>query len=150
MAHTHIEHEAMVNPKPGIFPLYCKIDFKKHPLAASGDYLVVAKTLTNWIILDSFYKMPTDSTSTTLLDIGFDYDGSGHDVVDGIDADAGSQSGWTQGTIKSGAIKIEDADSYLCVEAETAAISDGILEILLLVAAGVDESEPADKAAVTS
>jgi hypothetical protein len=148
MAHFHLEHKAQVNPQPGIFPLYVKVDFKKDPLG-SGDYHVLAKTLINWVILDSFWKMPTASTSATVLDIGFDYDGSGHDVLDGGDA-SGANTTWTQGAYLSGALKIETVDSYLTVEAETAAISDGILEILLLVAAGVDESAPADNVAVSA
>jgi hypothetical protein len=150
MAHTHIEHKAQINPKPGVFPLYVKVDFSVDSLAAAGDYLVVAKLLKNWILLDSYWKFPTDSTAAATIDIGTTYDGSGQEVVAGADTDVGSQTEWTQGTIKSGALEIVDADSYLTVEGLGVAIGDGVLEILLLVATGVDESEPADHVAVTS
>ena len=149
MAHTHLEHMAMVNPKPGIFPLYCKVDFSKHPLAAAADYLVLAKILDKWIVLDSFWKLPTASTSVATMDIGTTYDGSGQEVVAGADI-SGANTGWTQGAVLSGAIDIHAKDTYLTCEALSAAVSDGILEVLLIVASGVDESEPADKAAVTS
>jgi hypothetical protein len=150
MAHTHIEHEAMVNPVMGIFPLYCKVDFKKHPFAAAADYLVLAKLLKNWIILDSYWKFPTDSTAENTVRIGTTYSGAGVEVVTAADCDAGSQTAWTQGTIKSGGIEIVDADSYLTMYSISTAMSDGIMEVLLLIAAGVDESHPADKVAVTS
>lgn len=151
MAHQHVEHKAMVKPRAGIFPLYVKIDFSTpaHKLAAAADYLVVAKLLKNWIILDSYYKMPTASTSAATIDIGTTYDGSGQEVAAGVDISTGL-TGWTQGSLLSGALEIVDADSYLTVEALSAAISDGVLEILLLVAAGMDESEPADNVVVTS
>ena len=150
MAHTHLEHLAQVNPKPGIFPLYCKIDFAEHPLDAAADYLVLAKLLQNWIILDSYWKIPTDSTAANTMRIGTTYSGAGTEVVTAMDVDAGSQTTWTQGTIKSGAIEIVDADSYLTLYSITTAMSDGIVEILLLIACGVDESAPADRVAVTA
>jgi hypothetical protein len=152
MAHTHYEHLAQVNPKPGIFPLYVKIDFSKQPMGTTaGDYFVLAKILHNWIVLDSYWKIPTDSTDAVTVDIGTTYNGSGQEIVAGADLDAGTQTTWTQGAVKSGAIDIHAKDTYLTVEViEAVGITTGVLEILLLVAAGVDESAPADRVAVTS
>jgi len=149
MAHTHLEHKAMVNPKAGVFPLYVKVDFAQHPLAAATDYHVLAKLLKNWIILDSFWKLPTATASAATMDIGTIYDGSGQDIVAGADI-SGAYTLWQQGAKLPGTIQITDADSYLTCEAVGAAVGDGTLEILLLIATGVDESEPADRVAVTS
>lgn len=120
----------------GQFYIYCKIDFSKTSLATANDYRI-ARVGKGWLYKASYFRMPTDSTSLGTVDVGTTQ--SGTDLDSAIDVDAGSQTAWTAMT-PTDAVPVEQAaDGYIYVEANSAAISDGVLELMIWVQAAPGE-----------
>lgn len=132
------------NVTNGIFNIYSKINFTQHNMAAN-DIFQLAKLKQHWILLGSWYRMPgTASTSTATADIGTTKNGSGQEVAAAVDLDSIGNAIWNEGTILPDAPEIVDADSYLTLECLGAAAVDGVLEIQLMIFAGVADSSPCD------
>jgi len=131
------------NVKPGIFTIYAEVDFSKHPMAIN-DIFNLAKLKAGWILLGSWYRSKSASSSTATMDIGTTKNGTGQEVAAGVDLDAIGNTIWNEGTILPDAPEIVDADSYLTIENLTAATSNGILEVQLMVFCGPADSEPVD------
>ena len=53
----------------GLFYMYVKIDFAKQNIDDAHDYKI-GRIADGWLILGSFFRMPTDSTSAGTIDIG--------------------------------------------------------------------------------
>jgi len=132
------------NVTNGIFNIYAKIPFQEHPMVAN-DIFQLAKLKAGWILLGSWYRMPgTASTSTATMDIGTTKDGTGQEVAAAVDLDSIGNAIWNEGTILPDAPEIVDADSYLTAECLGAGAANGVLEIQLMVFAGVADSTPCD------
>jgi hypothetical protein len=140
----NLDHMAYGNPCYGSFWQGFKINFSEYPTLAVGDSYRCGKVRDGWLIRDSWYRMPTASTSTGTVDIGFGAAGQ-VDIASAVDLD-GSLLTWTQGTITSvGNAELEiTADEHLVLTVDTAVATDGVLEIMFLVMAGITENEPAD------
>lgn len=137
---TDLRSEGMGTPGPGLFYLYAKVDFTEHPMAAASDDHKILAVQDGWIIVDSWYRMPTASTSTGTIDIGTAQNGT--EIAAAVDAD-GALTAWTQGTPQyDGGAEVEiTADGSIWLDCNTAAITDGVLEVLLLcVAAPGDDA----------
>ena len=131
------------NVTNGIFNIYAKVSFSNHPMAAN-DIFQLAKLKAGWILLGSWYRSKTASTSTATMDIGTTKDGTGQEVKAGVDLDAIGNTIWNEGVILPDAPEIVDADSYLTIEALGAAVTNGELEVQLMIFAGPADSEPCD------
>jgi hypothetical protein len=141
----NLDHMAYGNPKFGSFWMGFKIDFAEYPTEATGDSYRCGKVRDGWLIRDCWYRMPTASSQTSsTIDIGFGAAGQS-DIASAVDAN-GSLLTWTQGTITSVAsAELEiTADEHLVLTVDAEVISSGVLEVMYLVMAGIDENEPAD------
>lgn len=140
----NLDHKASGNPCFGEFWMGFKINFSEYPTNAVGDSIRCGKVRDGWVIKDSWYRMPVASTSTGTVDIGFGAAGQ-TDIAATVDLD-GALTGWTRGTITTdGNAELEiTADEHLVLTVDTAVATDGVLEIMYQVMAGVTENEPAD------
>jgi len=120
----------------GLFYIYMKVDFSKTNIATANDYRI-ARIADGWLFLGSFFRMPTDSTSTGTIDIGTTQ--SGTDLDSAIDVDAGSQTSWTAMTPTYASPVEVAADGYMYLEANSAAVNDGVLEMMFVVMAAPNE-----------
>lgn len=140
----NLDHMADGNPCFGTFWMGFTINFADYPTLATGDSIRCGKVRDGWLITDSYYRMPTASTSAGTVDIGFGAAGQ-QDIAAAVDLD-GSLLTWTRGTITTdGAAELEiTADEHLVLTVDTAVATDGVLEIMYKVMAGKTENEPAD------
>lgn len=139
MATTDLTHKAMGNPRSGLFTLYQRIDFSKHPMSAVGDDFKIFETKDSWLIVDSRGRMPTASTSTGTIDIGTTQNGT--DIDAAIDAD-GALTAWFAGDALNAAA-VACADGNIWLDCNTAAITDGVLEVFLTVLAPPNDDDVA-------
>jgi len=140
----NLDHLAGGNPKTGSFWMTARINFSDYPTVTVGDSIRIGKVKDGWLIRDSWYRMPTASTSTGTVDIGFGAAGQ-IDIASAVDLD-GSLLTWTQGTIQGdGGVELEiTADEHLVLTVDTAVATDGILEVMYEVIAFTNENAPAD------
>jgi hypothetical protein len=143
----NIDERLFGNPRPGCVMFYAKFDWSAEEelrAAAVGDHIFAGKVKDGWVIMDSWYRMPTASTSLGTIDIGFGAAGQ-TDIAAAVDAD-GALTAWTHGTIKrDGGAELEiTADEHLVITVDTAVVNDGVLEVMFeaMIAPGLDE--PAD------
>lgn len=132
------------SPKMGSFWLYSKLDFHQTPLLDDGTAKIM-KLKDLWVIRDSYWRCTTASSGASTFDIGISaastYAHTTHEIL----ADGASSAGnWAQGSIEPATPTILTADSIVFVEIEVAAITDGVLEVMLEIIAGPDDNEPAD------
>jgi len=128
--------------------LYGKVDFSEFN-QENNDEIWLAKIPNNAILYESWYRMPTASTSTSTLDISTTYT-AGTDIASNVDVDAlGAE--WVQGSIQTdgGAEEITDADSYLQVGAD-GDIVDGVLEVALIFIMFPSNTTPMDHVTVAA
>jgi hypothetical protein len=133
------------SPKMGTFWLYQKLDFSKTPILDDGSAKIMrVKDL--WVIRDSYWRCTVASSAASTFDIGIDSIAGGYAHTDhSILADGASSAGnWAQGSIEPATPTILTVDSIVFVEIEVAAITDGILEVMLEIVAGPEDNEPAD------
>jgi len=133
-------------PKMGTFWLYAKLDFSKNPLGI-GDSAKIMKVKDLWVIRDSYWRCSTATTAANTWDIGtVDATGTFASTDQGIGAALTSgASDWTQGTADPDANQIIlTVDRWVFVSNNTAACTDGVLEVMLEIMAGPQDNEPAD------
>ena len=132
-------------PRMGTFWLYAKLDFSRNPLGI-GDSAKIMKLKDKWIVGDSYWRQTTASTAANTYDIGTVDASSFASTDQGIGAGlASSASDWAQGVPDRDANQIIlTEDRYVFVENLTAAVTDGVLEVMLEIIAGPDDNEPAD------
>ena len=128
--------DLQVKERSGLFYIYLKVDFSKCNISTANDYKI-GRVADGWLFLGSFFRMPTDSTSAGTIDIGTTQSGTDLDAT--IDVDAGSQAGWTAMTPTYAAPVEVAADGYMWLEANAAAINDGVLEMMFVVMAAPNE-----------
>ena len=138
----NLDHKAGGNPKAGSFWMFARVDFSEYPTLATGDSIRIGKVKDGWIIMNSYWRMPTASTSTGTADIGFGAAGQS-DIVSAADL-SGANTDWTAGTITGGAELNITADEHLVITVDTAVATDGILEVMYEVVAYPSDTEPAD------
>lgn len=115
--------------KPGIFPILIKIDFSKLNVAASDDNWKIFAVKDGWILWDGFTKVATVSASIATVDVGTAEDGTQLDTAIDISSAA---TDWTKmDTLKDGTKIIIAADGYIWLDFNSAAVTDGTLDILL-------------------
>jgi len=124
----------------GTFWLYAKLDFSLNPLAIA-DSAKIMKLMDKWIVRDSYWRMTTASTAANTFDIGYVVASSYASTNQGILAGGTSGAGnWAQGVIDPDAHQlICAADYWVFVENLTAAVTDGVLEVMLEIVAGPDD-----------
>jgi len=132
-------------PRFGTFWLYAKVNFAENPMAVS-DVARLMKIKDKWVVRDSYWRMTVASTAANTFDIGFNDAGSAVYTNQGILAGGASAAGdWAQGVVDPDANqKICTTDGYIFVENLTAAVYDGVLEVMVEVFAGPDDAEPVD------
>ena len=132
-------------PKMGTFWVYKKLDFSAQPLAIA-DSAKIIKLKDLWVIMDSYWRQTVASTAANTYDIGT-VDASSYASTDqGIGAGLTSGAGnWAQGVPDRDANQIVlTEDRWVFVENLTAAVTDGILEVMLEIMAGPEDNEPVD------
>lgn len=139
----NLDHKAGGNPKAGSFWMFARVDFSEYPTLATGDSIRIGKVKDGWIIMNSYWRMPTASTSTGTADIGFGAAGQ-VDIVTAADLDGGNTD-WTVGTITGGTeLNITASNEHLVITVDAAVATDGILEVMYEVVAYPSDTEPAD------
>ena len=140
----NLDKDALGNPCYGQFWQGFKIDFSKYNTVTIGDWIFGGKVKTGWLITDSYFRMPTVSTSAGTVDIGFGAAGQS-DIVSAADIST-DLSTWTRGTITTdGAAELEiTADEHLVITVDTAVATDGVLEVMFKCMVSVDDNEPPD------
>lgn len=144
MAGTTYDKTRVVKPlgliAPGIRPIYMKIDFSKTPTLAADENWEILKVRDGWILYDGYTKVSIASASTATVDIGTAEDGTQLDTAIDISTLAAD---WTvMDTLVAGTPIIITADGYIWLDFNTAAVTDGVLEILLFIACGPNDDEP--------
>jgi len=125
--------------KPGFNMLHVRLDLGTINNGAglsAGDVVRLAQIPDHAVLYESFYRVTVTSTSTGTADIGTTLNGTGQEVVAGLDLDGGAGNlEWIQGTIQTdaGAEEIVDAESYLTYEQLGAIGADGIVEVALIL-----------------
>ena len=129
--------DLQIKERSGLFYIYINIDFSKVPITCTTNDYKIARTAHGWLILGSFFRMPTDSTCGATVDIGTAASGTELDTA--IDVDAGTQTGWTAMTPTYAAPVEINSDGHIWLEAETVDITDGVLQMMFIVMAAPDE-----------
>ena len=132
-------------PRMGTFWIYAKLDFSKQPLGI-GDSAKIGTVKDQWVISDSYWRQTVASTAGNTYDIGT-VDATAYASTDqGIGVGlASAASDWAQGVPdRDGDQIILTEDRIVFVENLTAAVTDGILEVLLEIIAGPDDNEAVD------
>jgi len=116
---------------PGISPILITIDFTVTPVNATDDNWKILELKDNWILHSGFTRC-TASSSAATVDIGTAEDGTELDTAIDISS---ALTDWTvMDTLKDGTkVIITDDPGYIWLDFNSAAVSDGILEILLYI-----------------
>jgi hypothetical protein len=133
------------SPTMGTFWVYKKLDLSLNPLAIA-DSAKIIKLKDLWVVMDSYWRMTIASTAGNTWDIGT-VDASSYASTDqGILAGGSSAAGnWAQGVPDRDANQIIlTEDRWVFVENLTAAVYDGVLEVMLEIMAGPDDNEAVD------
>jgi hypothetical protein len=110
-----------------------KLDFTKLPVAAADDNWQVLALKDGWILYDGYTRIPTASSSTATVDIGTAEDGTELDAA--VDLSSAATDPTVMDTLVAGTPIIVTADGYIWLDFNTASVSDGTMEIHLLIAA---------------
>jgi len=127
---------------PGISPITIKIDFAKLPVAASGDNWKIFAIKDGWVLYDGYTRVPVASASTATVDVGTAEDGTQLDAA--IDISVAATDITVMDTLVAGTPIVVTADGYIWLDFNTAAVSDGTLEIHLLILAMPGEDSKSD------
>ena len=133
-------------PKMGTFWLYAKLDFYKQILAIA-DSAKIMTVKDNWVLLDSYYRVPDATTDANTWDIGHVDATGAYASTDQSILVAGTSGAkdWTQMVVDRDANQIAmTVDSIIFVSNNTAECAAGILEVMIEVMAGPDDNEPVD------
>ena len=133
------EVEVIGELSPGVSPILIKIDFTKLNVAASGDNWKIFTVKDGWILWDGFTKIPTASSSAATVDIGTAEDGTQLDTA--IDISTGAADWTKMDTLVDGTKIIVAADGYIWLDFNDAAVTDGVLEILLFIGTAPGEDQ---------
>ncbi len=145
MAITNLIHKNNLGtPCPGEFYIYSKIDFSKTPMSAVGDDFKLSAIKDGWLIKDSYFRMLTASTSAGTVDVGTAQNGTELDTA--IDVD-GANTAWAAMTPTNASPVEVTADGFIWLDCNTAAIEDGILELMFCIMAAPGDDEPPSSAA---
>lgn len=128
--------EVLGNVCPGYNVIRINIDFAKTPVLAADDNWKILKLNDGWILKCGYTKL-TASTSTATVDIGTAEDGTELDTA--VDVSTASADWQVMDTLVEGTPIIITADGYIWLDFNTAAISDGTLDILLEIVAAPQE-----------
>ena len=127
------------NMYPGLNSIRMLFDFSKTPVAAAADDWKVLKLGAGWQLLDGKTRVPVASTSTATLDIGTAQNGTELDAAIDLSTQA---TGWTDmDTLVSGSPIEVTADGFIWFDFNTAAVSDGTLEVWLLIQVAPGEDD---------
>lgn len=133
---AHPKIERLGDVKPGVNYLQIKIDFTKTPVDAADDNWKILKVSDEWIFLAGFTRN-TASSSTATVDVGTAEDGTEFDTA--IDISTALTSWTVMDTLKDGTAVIITADGYIWLDFNTAAVTDGVLEFLFVIACGAGD-----------
>ena len=123
--------------KPGVNPILISIDFTKLNVAAADNNWKILAVKDGWVLWDGFTRIKHASSSTATVDVGTAEDGTELDTAIDLSSQA---TDWTKiDTLKDGTKIIVAADGYIWLDFNTAAVSDGTLEILLFIGAAPNE-----------
>ena len=127
--HPKIQRFGTINP--GINVVKIRIDFTKTPVAAAGDNWKIFELKEEWILMGGWTRNVTASSSAATVDIGTAEDGTELDTAVDIST---ALTVWTaMDTMVVETEIIMTADGYIWLDFNDAAVTDGDLEIMLLI-----------------
>lgn len=118
---------------PGVNDVVIRMDFSELNVAAADDNWKVFTLQDGWILYDGYTRIPTASASTATVDVGTAEDGTELDAA--IDISVAAADWTVMDTLVSGTPIIVTADGYIWLDMNTAAVTDGVLEIWLRILA---------------
>ena len=129
----------------GSFWLFAKLDVSKwyteqasSTVMAAGDDFRILKVRDKWVIRDSYWRIISAFDATTSIDIGTAV--GGNQILSAQTTVTASD--WAQGAIDSDDNTAPlTADGYIWVELNTATPTTGIIEVMIEMVAGPDETE---------
>jgi hypothetical protein len=108
---------------------------------AAGDDFRIFRVYDNWIIRDSYVRIPTAFAASTTLDIGTAAGGTQiSNAIDGTDTV--TYADWAQQVVDPNDNTVTiGADGYIWLEVNVTTPTVGEIEVLLEVVAGPDQTE---------
>ena len=128
--------------KPGFNVVVIKLDFSKTPVAAAGDNWKLFQLNEGWELLNGYTRLSTASTSTATVDIGTAEDGTELDTA--VDLSTASTDWQAMDTLVAGTPILVTADGYIWLDFNTAAVSDGTLDIMLQIVVAPEQDSITD------
>lgn len=136
------EVEVVGEISPGLSPITIKIDFSKIPVKAADDNWKIFPVKDGWVLQDGYTRVPVASTSTADVDIGTAEDGTQLDTATDLSVQATDMT--LMDTMAFGTAIIITSDGWIWLDFNTAAVTDGTLEIHLLIYAAPGEDSRVD------
>jgi len=127
---------------PGINTITIKIDFNKLPVKTTDDNWKIYPVKDGWVLQDGYTRVPVASSSIATVDIGTAEDGTELDTA--IDISVAVTNMTVMDTLVIGTPIIITSDDYIWLDFNSAAVSDGTLEIHLLIFAAPGEDSRTD------
>ena len=128
---TNGQLEVLGTVKPGFNAILIKIDFSKTPVLAADENWKILQLNEGWELMNGYTKLLVASSSTATVDIGTAEDGTELDTA--VDVSVQATDFQAMDTLVAGTPILIAADGYIWLDFNTAAISDGTLEILLQI-----------------
>jgi hypothetical protein len=124
--------------KPGLNNVLITIDFTKMNVAAAGDNWKIFALQDGWILYDGYTRVGASASAAT-VDIGTAEDGVELDTA--IDISSAAADWTVMDTLVSGTPIIVTADGFIWLDFNSATVSDGKLEIWLVILAAPGEDQ---------
>lgn len=128
--------------KPGFNTVVIRIDFSVTPVAAADDNWKILKLNEGWKLHCGYTRIPTASTSTATVDIGTAEDGTELDTA--VDLSTAATDWQAMDTLVQGTPILITADGYIWLDFNTAAVSDGLLDIWLEIIVAPEQDSTVD------
>ncbi len=127
--HPKIQRYGTINPGHNLIKIV--IDFSKTSVDTADDDWTILNINDDWILGGGWTRMSTASTSAATCDIGTAGDGTELDTA--IDLSSATTTWTAMDTMVVETEIIPTADGYIFLNFNSAAVSDGVLEILLTI-----------------
>ena len=128
---TNGQLEVLGTVKPGFNSIVIQIDFSKTPVLAADENWKVLALNEGWELLNGYTRIPVASVSTATIDIGTAEDGTELDTA--IDVSVAATDWTVMDTLAAGTPILITDDGFIWLDFNTAAISDGKLDIYLQI-----------------
>lgn len=126
----HKLQQGALTHKPGSNWWWIRLDFALMP-AAQNDTLKIAETKNHWILKSCLNRTTVACTGAATMDLGTG--ASGNQIDDAIDIDSGTDTWLRADTLDDDGPVAITADGYIYATVLDAAVSNGIIDVMLEV-----------------